>query len=149
MKTQLKIKIKSLAAEAKIIRAEEQKWRTPSGPHPMFWSLREHRKGTNGSGGAVRSESRHSLLAYGFLRGRTYAQMEAWTWDKGPDFGRVEAIALRFGGLKSQDIKQKFERWLQEAKAYRESGVRPPRAVHKGPKPVWAKNDEGKWVKQA
>lgn len=181
MKTHLKIKIVTLAAEAKIIRREEKKWRKPSfkqykkdvraalkaggwpapvihntsfastdddmsvfpdfvkdampnpkhynkpstPPHPMWHSLNGHRRGV------VRSEARHSLLAYGFLRGRPYRVIEN-KCHEAPDWHRVEDLAVRFGltdgtvSLKTllktpspwdvsrQQIKQRLEQWVQE-----------------------------------
>ena len=67
----LKVKIKALAAEARIIRREE---RRSSG-----WlrdQLASHRMVT------VRNEARASLLAYGFIRGKTLAQMEPKVKDR-------------------------------------------------------------------
>lgn len=62
---ELKIKVKHLAAEARIIRSEERKvtgWDR--------WHLQHHRKTV------VRRAARDAQLAYGFARGRTYEQME-------------------------------------------------------------------------
>ena len=72
-KTYLKIKIMSLAAEARIIRREEHKWPTvgPSGVLSTRDGLRLHRVGP------VRDAARHAQLAYAFLRGRPYASVEA------------------------------------------------------------------------
>lgn len=81
----LKVKIKSLAAEAKIIRELESKTKTP-------WLLKEHRVGI------VRSEQRHTLLAYGFLRGRPYAAMEAkLTNTPAPDFNKIKKLVDKYG----------------------------------------------------
>jgi hypothetical protein len=68
----LKIKIKSLAAEARIIHQEERKVKKqyPHG-HPLREQMYLHRIRE------VREECRASLLAYNFIRGRTYAQTEA------------------------------------------------------------------------
>jgi len=66
----LKVKIKSLAAEARIIRHEEakaRKWKNTA----LRVGLAGHRRGI------VRSAARHTHLAYGFLRGRPYKAMEA------------------------------------------------------------------------
>ena len=61
----LKVKIKSLAEESKIIRREEKK-------NPTFKiHLADHRKGI------VRTEARASMLAYGFLRGVPYKKIES------------------------------------------------------------------------
>lgn len=61
----LKVKIKSLTAEAKIIRSEERKNKRARA------GLSGHRRGI------VRTAARHTLLAYGFIRGRKYSDMEA------------------------------------------------------------------------
>lgn len=101
MKTQvkmLKVKIKSLAEEAQIIRLEERRAlaRTPEGK-PSKWTdpdlysgLREHRIGT------VRSEQRLSLLAYAFLRGTPYHKVEPKAATK-PDWERVRKLVDKFG----------------------------------------------------
>ena len=115
----LKIKIKSLAAEARIIRKEEQK-------NTYFRiGLKDHRVGV------VRIEARHSLLAYNFLRGVPYRKTEPVC--RTPiDVGKVKAMVKKYGiqfewveGLtykQSQDlyseIKEKeakaLESWLNE-----------------------------------
>lgn len=65
----LRVKLKSLAAEAKIIRGEE---RRANGfrDFSLQNSLREHRTST------VRDASRYTLLAYQYLRGIPYAAVE-------------------------------------------------------------------------
>jgi hypothetical protein len=81
----LRVKLKSLAAEALIIRHEERR---------TFGSLREslyrHRMDV------VRHEARHSHLAYGFIRGMKYEQMEA-TCDRSPDWERVRQMLKKYG----------------------------------------------------
>ena len=61
----LRVKLKSLAEEARIIRREEQ--RTHGA---LRAELHQHRIGV------VRNESRATHLAYGFIRGLTREQME-------------------------------------------------------------------------
>lgn len=61
----LRVKVKSLAEEARIIRAEERKTHGP-----IRELLHLHRVGT------VRFHARHATLALGFIKGRTLAQME-------------------------------------------------------------------------
>jgi len=100
----LRIKVKSLAAEATIIRREE---RRVCGL--VRWGLQQHRKTV------VRRAARESLLAYGFLRGASYARMERACRDA-PDFGAVAAVAKRFGG-----DPVAMTAWVAEAKAYRKS----------------------------
>lgn len=113
MKTFLKIKIKSLAAEAKIIKLEEQKWKPirlkkvhendnePNEPHPFFWSLRHHRLYE------VRTECRAALLAYGYLRGRTYKQIENKSHDGSPpNMARVAELVRKFGRFKDIHVPE-------------------------------------------
>lgn len=111
MKTHLKVKIMSLAAEARIIRKLELRWkkapRKGLDPHPMFFSLQDHRKKD------VRSESRSANIAYGFLRGRPYKTIEA-ACHKQPDWARAEQIALKFGGnplATNITLKAQFKEW--------------------------------------
>lgn len=98
-KTYLKIKIMSLAAEARIIRREEKKW---PGPHDIRTGLHLHRVHD------VRDEARAALLAYGFIRGRAYAQLEAnprttAVWQ------RAAALATKYGDRKV--VYADFEAW--------------------------------------
>lgn len=121
----LKVKIKSLAEEAKIIRKEEK------GPHndrdeyghsPRQMGLQLHRTGT------VRREARHALLAYGFIRGRKYSQMEA-KCEFPPDWESVKRMVVKYGlqgyGWKlwkrgeeevaKEELLKRFEEWKSEA----------------------------------
>lgn len=82
---QLRVKLKSLAAEAQIIRREES--RTDG---PMRLELRAHRRGI------VRSEARHTHLAYGFIRGLLLEQIEAKS-HTAPDWERVRKMIKRYG----------------------------------------------------
>jgi len=71
----LKVKIKSLAAEAQIIRKEEVKRKGRKTNEPLAWNdiycdLHKHRVLN------VRQEARATLLAYAYLRQRTYKQVE-------------------------------------------------------------------------
>lgn len=70
--------------------------------------LRQHRTGI------VRHESRHSQLAYAFLRGKPYCKTE----DKAcsyPNWDKVQKIAQRFSEEDSRVVAQRFEQWRQEA----------------------------------
>jgi len=87
----LKVKIKSLATEAKIIRQEERKARERR-DRTLRIGLAGHRRGI------VRHEARHSLLAYGFLRGVPYDKMEAKCHGNDePEFGKVYKLVQKFG----------------------------------------------------
>jgi hypothetical protein len=83
---ELKVKVKSLAAESKIIRLEESRAKTPEARA----SLHQHRVGI------VRLAARNTLLAYGYLRGRSYRQLEA-SCERPPDWSVVEKMVMKYG----------------------------------------------------
>ena len=122
-RTYLKVKIKSLAAEAKIIRTEEKRARRPG----LRRGLEDHRKGI------VRTEARHTHLAYGFIRGREYHQMESSTHET-PNWEKVRKMVEKYGSYVTWDAssesygeyrkrqqqhkeeaKESFEAWLKRA----------------------------------
>jgi hypothetical protein len=83
----LKVKIKSLTAESRIIRCEEAR----AGQRPgLRDALRAHRVN------AVRNETRLTQLAYGFLRGRARTTIEPKATHD-PDWKRVEAMVKKYG----------------------------------------------------
>jgi hypothetical protein len=102
MNIHLKVKVSSLAAEARIIRNLEKKFKR--GDHPVRVSLSDHRRGV------VRYEARHSHLAYGFLRNRSYATMEAKARVK-PDWNKVAKMVERYGDGDKRELMQRFEAW--------------------------------------
>jgi hypothetical protein len=81
----LKVKIKSLSAEAQIIRKEELRSRGD-----LRNALRAHRVWD------VRSESRATLVAYNFLRGKTLQQTEPRALSE-PNWQRVETMVKKYG----------------------------------------------------
>jgi hypothetical protein len=85
----LKIKLKSLAEESKIIRKEEGRTRNKE----LRDALHNHRVID------VRSEARHTLIAYGFMRGRTFAAVEP-TSKRHVDWKKVEWMVKKYGNLK-------------------------------------------------
>lgn len=112
----LKVKIKSLAAEARIIRAEEHKLRFEKKPRRVvdhrdasgetFVYRRPRRKLDDGQREAllslqshrrfaVRSEARHSLLAYAYVRGMSYVRVESKAYTV-PNTERVAQMVKRF-----------------------------------------------------
>lgn len=130
-KTHLKIKVRTLALEASIIRAEERKalknpklwsrfdwddtWKSvPCTPqdsgatNSSYESLRLHRITV------VRQAARLNHLAYGFLRGTSYARMEG-SCKTPPDWAKVEKIAKRFG---PNEWSERWSTWLAEAQAH-------------------------------
>lgn len=102
MKTYLKIKIKSLAEEARIIRAEEKKW---PGQSEIRTGLHLHRVGE------VRRESRVALLAYGFLRGRARDRIEKS--ERQPDWDRVQKLIEKYGTEDRRLLAQRFAAWKE------------------------------------
>ena len=112
---ELKVKIKSLADEARTIRREQSKLKA-DGPLKRF-SEREgqHTRLHLHRTVSIRDEQRASLLAYAFIRGRAYRTMEPTTrpekrlqleWGVGK---RALNIAERFG---KADAKVSFRDWL-------------------------------------
>ena len=108
----LRVKIKSLAAEARIIRHEERKTRGL-----QRHLLGEHRRGT------VRRTARHSLLAYACLRGAAYARVEHQDTRKDIDWHLVKGMAKRFGGVEAdidawiEDAQQTLKNWQTRQQA--------------------------------
>jgi hypothetical protein len=123
---ELKIKSVSLALEGQLIhrneaRLKRQIARVKASTHAERDAtlerlrsdrdkLREHRKGI------VRHHARNAFLAYGFLNGRAYAEIEARRFSD-PDWKAIEKMVSQYGirDAKLQDIMQSFERWRQEA----------------------------------
>ena len=97
----LKIKIKSLADESRLIKHETKKMHGPA-----MRSLHEHRVNV------VRPATRTNHLAYGLLRGVRYEDMERSCRER-PNFKEVSKTALRFGG-----DPEKVDFWLGEAETY-------------------------------
>ena len=86
-RAQLKIKIKTLAAEAAIIRVEERK------AHGMAkWELQHHRKTV------VRDEARRSLIAYQFIRRREpWRHFSDSAFVRNKDWDSVERMVRKYG----------------------------------------------------
>lgn len=141
MKAYLKIKIKSLAAEATMIHREERRHNighrgrvrirrqlarandlTPAQRTRLerrlakpsdramkaFWGLRHHRQYD------VRSESRASHIAYGFLNGLPYNCIEANTKSP-PNWSRVEDLVKKYGEDDVRVRMQRFAEWREAA----------------------------------
>lgn len=115
-RTYLKVKIKSLAAEAQIIRKEERK--NPK----LREGLSEHRKGV------VRRASRETLLAYGFLRGKKYEEIEKTSRTQ-PNWSNVGKMVLKYGCIRcweqesfsefqerNETLMKRFEEWHPSGK---------------------------------
>lgn len=97
----LRVKIKSLAAEAVIIRREAKKYR---GDSMERGTLNTHRITV------VRDEARSAQLAYAFLRGVRYRTVEQ-KCKRPPDVKRITAIADKFG---QYGVETGVPQWLAE-----------------------------------
>lgn len=120
----LKVKIKSLAVEATIIRHEERKWlrsgrwlrkNKPAEMAPAYatWSgLNTHRLN-------LRIEQRAAFIAYGYLRGSAYRQIEqspcylkAPFCRSGPDWGRVRDLIIKYGPpISKKTVQGELDTW--------------------------------------
>lgn len=94
----LKVKIKSLAEEARIIRLEETR-----SAGALRDELHAHRVRD------VREEQRATLLAYAYIRGRTRARTERS--DRPPAFSRVRSMVRKYGKL-SATWEEDLDAWL-------------------------------------
>ena len=126
----IKVKVMSLAAEAKIIRKQEQLARAHRNRR-LRLGLAGHRTGI------VRHEARHALLAYAFLRGTPYKTVEAKCHGGcGPDFKKVRDTIEKYGvtrpwndlkyewdetsesfNSRKEQVLADFDKWVEEAKA--------------------------------
>ena len=132
MQTFLKIKIKSLAAEAKIIRKEALKVRASGrrlsalkklghdvqedwieNHYASFRELEAHRKWD------VREESRASGIAYAFVRGKDYARMEAANSSPAP-WETAKRLAKKYGPniVENENFDTRWTKFYSDAKAH-------------------------------
>lgn len=104
MSIELKVKAKSLADEARIIRAEELKLKPVTVANwSIYDSLHRHRVGV------VRDEARMTHLARAFLRGMPYARVEYRVREQNVlneyDFKRIAAMISKYG----RDVHPEFD----------------------------------------
>lgn len=96
----LKIKLKSLAAEARIIRQQEraalrnENWMRKEGDPAQYPILSEelHAHRTK----VVRKVARDTHIAYGLIRGKAWEQMEPNSKSQ-PDWDAVEKMVKKYG----------------------------------------------------
>ena len=135
MKSYLKVKVVSLAAEMTYIRRQELKWKNKARyarqkqkqdavkyAEQNFWTLNSHRYD-------LKYQARNAHLAYGALKGVRYAEMEPICYGvfKGygsiePAWGKIEDMVARFSKDEPnpQEAMQRFAEWLSYAKAWYE-----------------------------
>jgi hypothetical protein len=158
MKTYLKIKIKHLAEEAQVIKFEKAKWMKKAAkgrakaaekqmldPAPawMFNAVHEHRVNV------VRPEVRDSNLAYGFLRGKSYAHVEASRYTD-PNWTNVLAIVKRFYNPRYRmnvDLDTAFAEWKAAAPPISKRKPRTPRGqrIHRS-REEWEKKQNLQYI---
>lgn len=100
----LKVKIKSLADEARIIRKEERK---RPGPSYHRTQLRYHRITV------VKMEARAAQIAYGFIRGRRLEQLESkfhCSWSRMRVLIRARRLVAKYGP-RTPGILEEFDKW--------------------------------------
>lgn len=109
---ELKVKLKHLAEESRIIRREAEKQ----------YEARNFQKGndlTCHRKEVVRPEARATHLAYQFLRGIPYEVVERYNDDANPpNWKRVEAMVKKYGG---QDFD--WKEWLYGEESSRREAV--------------------------
>lgn len=87
----LKVKLKSLAAEARIIRKEERKTHGQ-----LREELYRHRIDV------VRRVARNTHIAYGIIRGKTIDQIEPSRQTE-PDWDSINKMIMKYGPLNTED----------------------------------------------
>ena len=102
MRIFLQVKIYSLAEEARYIRRKEAEQKK-RGNTELLNRLHQHRIHH------IRPETRAAHLAYGFLRGRSYDQIEGKAKRK-PNWKTVERLIKKYGEGTGKE-QQAFEAW--------------------------------------
>jgi hypothetical protein len=128
----LRVKIKSLMAEASIIRAETFKAKKRR-KIDLLNALTQHRKGI------VRQSARRTFLAYGFLRGRAYSAVEPghWGMDTNVQWADVAKMVAKYGStLDHPELYANFPNKIIEAevalKVWTEVGNQPSNVTNLG-----------------
>ncbi len=103
----LRVKLKSLTAEAKIIRREQRRlsrWKGDEADQTRngLWYHRKY---------VVGVEARLTLIAYGYLRGKAYREIEQKA-EKAIDWKRVEAMVKKYATTQQ---RADFAEWVAVA----------------------------------
>lgn len=75
----------------------------------VYWGLRQHRIDN------VRKEARITALAYGFLKGKAFKQIEGTSYSH-PNWNRIETLVMRYG--EDYDVearRERFRKWKEDA----------------------------------
>ena len=101
---ELKIKLKSLAEESRIIRKEEKRIKKVSMAYRDKYALeRLHLHRIN----VVRKHARETHLAYAYLKGYSYSEIER-TAKTMPDWKSVEKMIIKYG---DETQRGNFQSW--------------------------------------
>jgi hypothetical protein len=103
--------IRKEARQRRIVRAIYRSCVAPIKTGEPWTSLNDYRRLV------VRWQARHALLAYGFMRGKDYIQLEpiCYSW---PNWGKILSNIIRFSPNEDMRIiYQKFEEWKQNGQA--------------------------------
>lgn len=112
----LRVKVKSLAEESRIIRSEASKVfiRRNDDGRPVIEDVMEKNALLNHRVFDVRKEARDAQLAYAMLRGRRYGEVEEKYYEQ-PNWENILRLAKKFGGY-SSETDRKFEAFYCEGK---------------------------------
>ena len=149
MRSHLKVKVFTLAAEMTYIRRQEEKWKNKARyarqrqhatadltaqakaissqayAENAFWAHRDHRYG-------LKTDARSTHLAYGCMRGISYQRMEVMCYGplKGystsePDWKHIEVMVEKFSKNETapQDFMQAYAQWVEAAKIWYEGNT--------------------------
>lgn len=125
----LKIKLKSLGAEAAIIRKEEMKAKFSKRPEVIQLREEMHSHRVH----ELRAETRATLLAYSYLRGKKYRQIEPRSnleqWEA--RVKKIVSMVAKYGPTGNSDEKTIYS-WLT-LEPNRPITPRPPKKPYTGP----------------
>lgn len=119
MKSYLQVKLVNLADEARYIRQKERKWKEkaaaarrrekdPRYAEANLFGLKHHRKTV------VRIAARNTNIAYGFLRGRAYHEIEQLAYVQ-PNWEEIERMVKEYGEGDERERMQRYSAWLAVA----------------------------------
>jgi hypothetical protein len=114
-KIYLKIKIKSLSEETRIIKFEERRCSRISNVETRsrtYFGLRDHRLG------CVRTALRSSYLAYAFIRGKSRVSVEN-KCSVDPNYSEVSRLAYKYGSISDRaEFAKRLSDWLCTGEQY-------------------------------
>lgn len=115
----LRVKLKSLTAESRIIRREEVRtW------GPLQLELRAHRVGV------VRNEARYSHIAYCLIRGRKFSEIEPIYQERLSDtaFAKIGAMLAKFANRLDTGLAMRWAVMQNREPTPKSTVSRPPKA---------------------